>query len=64
MLVRNILLIVIVIFLPTKVYSHGGGLNKSGCHNNKKTGNYHCHRSNQNSNISKNSKFNSADINC
>jgi endonuclease YncB( thermonuclease family) len=25
-------------------YAHGGGLNKEGCHNNRKTGNYHCHR--------------------
>ncbi len=25
-------------------YSHGGGLNSAGCHNNRKTGGYHCHR--------------------
>jgi hypothetical protein len=25
--------------------AHGGGLNASGCHNNRKTGDYHCHRS-------------------
>lgn len=24
--------------------AHGGGLNKDGCHNNRKTGDYHCHR--------------------
>jgi hypothetical protein len=24
--------------------SHGGGLNAEGCHNNRKTGDYHCHR--------------------
>lgn len=24
---------------------HGGGLNSEGCHNNRKTGDYHCHRS-------------------
>ena len=23
--------------------AHGGGLNSSGCHNNHKTGDYHCH---------------------
>jgi hypothetical protein len=23
---------------------HGGGLNSEGCHNNRKTGDYHCHR--------------------
>lgn len=25
--------------------AHGGGLNADGCHNNRKTGDYHCHRS-------------------
>lgn len=25
--------------------AHGGGLNAAGCHNNRKTGGYHCHRS-------------------
>lgn len=25
-------------------HSHGGGLNAEGCHNNRKTGDYHCHR--------------------
>lgn len=24
--------------------SHGGGLNSEGCHTNRKTGDYHCHR--------------------
>ncbi len=24
--------------------AHGGGLNQDGCHNNRKTGDYHCHR--------------------
>ena len=26
-------------------FSHSGGLNQQGCHNNRKTGGYHCHRS-------------------
>lgn len=26
------------------VLSHPGGLNAEGCHNNRKTGGYHCHR--------------------
>lgn len=26
-------------------YAHPGGLNAEGCHNNRKTGQYHCHRS-------------------
>ena len=25
--------------------AHGGGLNSEGCHNNSRTGDYHCHRS-------------------
>ncbi len=25
-------------------YPHGGGLDASGCHHNRKTGDYHCHR--------------------
>ena len=27
------------------VLAHGGGLNAEGCHTNRKTGDYHCHRS-------------------
>ena len=30
-------------------YAHGGGLNKEGCHNNRKTGDYHCHRGSKSS---------------
>ena len=26
------------------VWAHPGGLDASGCHNNRKTGEYHCHR--------------------
>lgn len=29
--------------LPTVVSAHGGGLDASGCHHNRKTGDYHCH---------------------
>lgn len=34
---------------PTLVRAHGGGLNSEGCHNNRKTGDYHCHRGNSSS---------------
>lgn len=27
-------------------WGHGGGLNADGCHFNRKTGDYHCHRGN------------------
>lgn len=30
--------------LPALVYAHGGGLNTEGCHTNRRTGDYHCHR--------------------
>lgn len=30
----------------TAVAAHPGGLNSEGCHNNRKTGGYHCHQGN------------------
>ena len=40
------LYLVILFFTFTEVsFSHSGGLNQDGCHNNRKTGGYHCHRS-------------------
>ncbi|MNQ72107.1 Excalibur calcium-binding domain protein [compost metagenome] len=33
--------------MPTSVFAHPGGLNSEGCHNNRKTGDYHCHRGGQ-----------------
>jgi len=30
--------------IPTPVHAHGGGLDANGCHHNRKTGDYHCHR--------------------
>jgi endonuclease YncB( thermonuclease family) len=29
---------------PSLAYSHGGGLDDHGCHNDRKRGGYHCHR--------------------
>jgi len=34
----------LVLSSVNNVYAHGGGLNSDGCHNNRKTGSYHCHR--------------------
>lgn len=31
-------------WIPTAALAHGGSLNAEGCHNNRKTGDYHCHR--------------------
>lgn len=33
----------VVASLPA-AHAHSGGLNKDGCHHNRKTGDYHCHR--------------------
>jgi hypothetical protein len=33
-----------VLGAPVAVGAHPGGLNAEGCHNNRKTGDYHCHR--------------------
>lgn len=32
--------------LPAAANGHPGGLNAEGCHNNRKTGDFHCHRGN------------------
>ena len=32
-----------VLAWPTPALAHSGGLNAEGCHNNRKTGDYHCH---------------------
>ena len=44
MMVINITVFVSSIFLALAAQAHGGGLNADGCHNNHKTGDYHCHR--------------------
>ncbi|MBY4898292.1 YHYH domain-containing protein [Cupriavidus sp. AU9028] len=31
--------------------AHGGGLNAEGCHTNRKTGEYHCHRAGRNQDV-------------
>ena len=38
----------LVSFLAYESWAHSGGLNAAGCHNNRKTGGYHCHRSSSN----------------
>lgn len=62
---RYLLLILIFWGLSNIVNAHGGGLNSQGCHNNRKTGDYHCHRSNKRIPSSdKKSKINGAYRNC
>ena len=37
------LLALLCVLVPPMSFAHGGGLNADGCHNNRKTGDYHCH---------------------
>ena len=39
----------LILFLSNGLLAHGGGLNKDGCHNDRKNGGYHCHRSSSSS---------------
>ena len=53
-IVKIILFIFIFPLLTTQMsFGHSGGLNSQGCHNNTKTGDYHCHRSSSSSSSSK-----------
>ncbi|MDL1870124.1 excalibur calcium-binding domain-containing protein [Gammaproteobacteria bacterium PRO6] len=38
--------ILLVLAFAQPVLAHSGGLDKNGCHTNRKTGDYHCHRGN------------------
>ena len=42
---KFIIIFFFILFIPSISFSHSGGLNQQGCHNNNKTGGYHCHRS-------------------
>jgi len=35
---------IVILFVAGYAFSHGGGLNSKGCHNERKTGGYHCHQ--------------------
>jgi len=37
-------LLLLLAAIADGAWAHGGGLDKHGCHNNRKTGEYHCHR--------------------
>jgi len=45
MKVKSIIYILAAMSLPQFSLAHGGGLNSEGCHNERKTSGYHCHRS-------------------
>ena len=35
--------VALLLAVPLSATAHSGGLNADGCHNNRKTGDYHCH---------------------
>ena len=41
----KIITVLMMLLLSIAIFSHGGRLNKEGCHNDRKNGGYHCHRS-------------------
>lgn len=42
--IKATFLALILIVASGEISAHGGGLDSKGCHNNRKTGDYHCHR--------------------
>ena len=38
------LALAVVVFAPALALAHPGGLDKHGCHHDKKAGDYHCHK--------------------
>lgn len=40
---RIIIVVTLIFFLVPIAEAHSGRTNSSGCHNNRKTGDYHCH---------------------
>ena len=41
---KRIIILLAASALAAPAFAHSGGLNAEGCHNNRKTGDYHCHR--------------------
>ena len=41
---RSIFSLVVLVLMAPDCLAHGGGLDKHGCHNDRKSGGYHCHR--------------------
>ena len=41
---KHLTIALITLLISMVAWSHGGGLNKYGCHNETKTGGYHCHQ--------------------
>lgn len=41
---RVLMIGMLLLVAAPAAWGHGGGLNKEGCHNDRRTGGYHCHR--------------------
>lgn len=37
-------LLLLMTVMPAAVHAHGGGLDRNGCHHDRRKGGYHCHR--------------------
>lgn len=40
---KQVILAILVVMFSTSVMAHSGGTDGDGCHQNHKTGDYHCH---------------------
>lgn len=47
----KIIVFALTLILTLPAFAHGGGLNASGCHNDRKRGGYHCHGTRQNTGL-------------
>lgn len=45
----KLLIMATLVLVHSAAFAHGGGLNAEGCHNNRRTGDYHCHRGGESS---------------
>ena len=43
---KKIILTLLLVVMSAGAFAHGGGLDGNGCHMNRSTGEYHCHRGN------------------
>ncbi|MBI4461187.1 MAG: YHYH domain-containing protein [Acidobacteria bacterium] len=41
---KTLMILFFLIVAASAAYPHGGGLDSLGCHNDRKNGDYHCHR--------------------
>ena len=49
----KIFLVLAICYISSNLFSHVGGLNFDGCHTNRKTSDYHCHKKKQKNSIGK-----------